>query len=145
MITNQWGIILQLVAIAYEFYLITQGSPLWLARSIGVNPNTIVTLLLRLVPTFLIALDSCAEAGYVLLLSGSRKHFVFGEGPSDSQADDDSDIPGNAQLIHMLQEDPQTLREAQRQLELISSGVAQLEERILEFATEIDTNNDQAN
>ena len=96
---------MQLVAIAYEFYLITQGSPLWLARSIGVNPNTIVTLLLRLVPTFLIALDSCAEAGYVLLLSGSRKHFVFGEGPSDSQADDDSDIPGNAQLIHMLQEE----------------------------------------
>ncbi|WFD34106.1 hypothetical protein MCUN1_000938 [Malassezia cuniculi] len=124
-----WGALLQLAAIAVQLYFLTQGMPAWLARSTGSVPFQINLLLLRLVPSFLLALESCADAIQRLLTSGSRKHFAFGDAHIEHDIDAES-----SRLMNYLQEDPRTLVDAQEHLELVASGILQLEERILLLA-----------
>lgn len=124
----QWGALLQLGAIAVQLYLLVHGTPRWLAYT-GAAPYEMNILMLRLFPSFLLALESCADATQRLLVSGSRRHFAFGNAELD-----DSEDAEDAHIMSYLQEEPQTLGDAKRHLELIATGVVQLEEHLVALA-----------
>ncbi|WFD30972.1 hypothetical protein MSPP1_001998 [Malassezia sp. CBS 17886] len=119
-----WGALVLVTAawMCFDLVVTPRATPVF-----GVPPYMLVSLLEENVMSFLLVLQQCHASLSQLLAFGSRAHFSFANA---APAQDTTDI-AQLQLIHFLREEPRTLPDAKRQLELVAGAVLQLEMRVV--------------
>ena len=121
--------------LAVQVNLVLQADrPHWLRLLGRTTQHELIEALTREFTTTLLSMEACASWLSLLFKLGSLDHFRFGEGPPPP---DDPDAVSSAEVMSIVRQEPKTLEDAKKQLELLSTGILQLEHRAVQVGQQV--------
>lgn len=109
--------------------ILAEQLPWWTRIFYGLTAHEIGTVMLQCFAAFLLVFDQCTVSFSQLAEMGSFAHFQFGASSKPIPQPSPDEL-ANLQIASLLQEEAETLEQARRQLQLLVSATAQLENKV---------------
>ena len=126
-----WGLLLQAVfAYAQLQLVVSDPLPEWLRVFGGLTAYQVIMVTAQNFTPFLLTMEQCTTSLGQLTETGSWSQFQFGDSVNSAYEPAPEDA-ANAQIASILQEEPRTLADAKRQIDLLAGAVLQLEQKVV--------------